>query len=339
MKIALVTGSNEFLGRYVVQELLNDKEWDVHSTDINSFYNKCDLTDKNQIIEMFGSIYDDLKPPIDVIFHVASLFDYSADYHTLYNVNVDGTKNLIEVAHKFHVKKIVLVSSLAVYGIIDKWYNYPIQEYELLNPKIKGNYDISKRDQENLAKTICKSYGIDLVIVRPAPLYGPNSKYGFYNLMKMIKLGALPAAPINLHDKKFPLVHVKDVARTMKFLAEQEHFDVSEKVFNLCDDNCLDMYDTFRFIARETGGNFTRLIPINLKLLKPMFLLINKLCEWIGKRKKQRSKFETDTMNYMFGNYWFSNRKIKSTGFEFLYSDRKIGLLKTIESYDRRGWN
>jgi len=41
---------------------------------------------------------------------------------------------------------------------------------------------------------------------------------------------------------------------------------------------------------------------------------------------------------YMFGNYWFSNKKLKNTGFKLKYPDRRYGLIETIDWYKKKGW-
>ena len=49
-------------------------------------------------------------------------------------------------------------------------------------------------------------------------------------------------------------------------------------------------------------------------------------------------KLESDLLLYLLGNFYFDNSKIKQTGFEFTYSDRRLGLLETIKWYEKNGW-
>ena len=102
MKVCLVTGAAGFSAKYLIDELKNDKEdWFIYMTDIKypekmdteldpfSFH-LCDITKPEEVKEMFVKLVG-----VDVVFHVASIIDYSASAESLYKVNIEGTQNLI----------------------------------------------------------------------------------------------------------------------------------------------------------------------------------------------------------------------------------------------------
>ncbi len=347
-KRALVTGACGFSASYLIDLLLKEG-WKVRATDLagankkllEKYLNKiefvaADLTDKNTLPSAVKGI--------DIVFHTAAIFSYSAPMDLLRMVNVGGTKNLIEACIDAKVKKMVLWSSVAIYGTASpKFYKIPITEEQGLNPKCEGKYDLSKREQEQAAMEYFKNNNFPITVIRPSPIYGPGSYYGIYTLFKYVQQASLPAATQNLHKSSIPLVHVEDIARAAVFLSDPSKFN--GEAYNVGDDNLLDMVQTLKFIAVLTGQVMKIMLPMPMKLFKPFLKILGKWSYWEAQhlRKKvngkpQVPKLETDTIIYMFGNFNFSNKKLKDMGFQFKYPDRRIGLIETFKWYDENGW-
>jgi len=352
----LVTGACGFSAKVLIQQLLEEAKYLIYATDIrltDDFYkdyvlsgvvedfNIADLTDK-----------ESLKKPVhgcSIVFHTASIFDYSTGSNMLYNVNVQGTSNLLSVCAEKKVKKVVLWSSLAVYGVPTKnGYDFPVTEDQPLSPNIKGRYDKSKRYQEHYSLNYLDTLKQDgstepeLTIIRPAPLYGPGTYYGAYIFMKYVQQHSLAGIPRNVQKKSLPLIHVDDVARAAIHLSEVGKYD--GECYNVVDDNTLNMLETMRWIAFLTDNEIEILPPTPLAILKPIFKLVAKLSLRKAKKIKAETgkmpvpKLETDTLSYMFGNFDFSNEKLKSTGFKLKYPDRRHTLIDVIDWYNENGW-
>jgi len=347
-KKALVTGSCGFSGARLIDILLK-KGWSVRATDLK--------TAPRTALERFGDDIafvaadfiekESLKPAVkdmDVVYHPAALFSYSAPIEVLRKVNVDGTKNLIETCIDAKVGKMVMWSSVATYGTADKkWYSIPITEDQEFNPKIEGKYDLTKREQEQTALGIYKENKFPISVIRPAPIYGPGSYYGIYMLFRFVKQASLSIVPRNMHKKSIPLAHVDDIARSAMYLSDEKKFN--GEVYNVSDDNDLDMVQTLKFIAFNTDQRMKVIIPFPMKPLKPLLKIFGIFSKWeaahIRKKvndKPQVPKIETDTIIYMFGNFHFSNQKLKEAGFQFKYPDRRIGLIEAINWYNQHGW-
>ncbi|MGQ4875111.1 MAG: NAD-dependent epimerase/dehydratase family protein [Promethearchaeia archaeon] len=347
-KRALVTGACGFSAGYVIDLLLKEG-WSVKATDLKTA-NRTSLEkfgDKIEFIPGDLTKKDTLKDAVkdvDIVFHPAAIFSYSAPMELLRKVNVEGTKNLIEVSMNAGVKKMILWSSVALYGTADpKWYKIPITEDQELNPKCEGKYDLSKREQETAAMEYYKENGFSITAIRPAPIYGPGSYYGIYTLFKYVQQASLPACPRNMHKKSIPLVHAEDIAGAALYLSDEKKYN--GEAYNVVDDNVLDMVQTLKFIAFHTQQRMKILLPMPIKLFKPFLKLIGKWSFWEAQhlRKKVNGKppipkLESDTIIYMFGNFHFSNQKIKDAGYQFKYPDRRIGLLETLIWYDNNGW-
>jgi len=349
---ALVTGSTGFSAPWVIKYLL-ELGYTVRATDLPSVSKE----NIQEFIDKIEFIPSDLTKPetlsnvvkdIDIVFHPAAIFSYSAPLKLLKKVNVEGTKNLIEQCIKHDVKKLILWSSIAVYGETNpKFYKIPIKEckVEEMNPKILGNYDRSKREQEEIALKFWEENKFPISVMRPAPLYGPNSYYGIYFLFKYIQDGLLITAPSNLANWKasIPLIHVEDVARAAIHLSDLKIGN--GEAYNIVDDNTLDLIDTIKFIANLTKTNFKPIPPLPIKMMYYLLKLMGAISTWEAKYLRQKINgkppvphLESDLLGYVVGNFWFDNTKIKQTGFKFKYPDRRIGLIEVIDWYNKNGW-
>ncbi|MHA1734481.1 MAG: NAD-dependent epimerase/dehydratase family protein [Promethearchaeota archaeon] len=349
---ALVTGSAGFSAGYVC-DLLLEKGWDVVATDLPHLEARVKSQPWGGDVEFIGGDLtnkDSLKPlvdGVDVVFHPAAIFSYSAPMELLRKVNVGGTQNMIEVSMDAGVKKMVMWSSVALYGSADpKFYDMPVKELpiEELNPDCEGKYDHSKREQEAAALKYWEENKFPVSFMRCAPMYGPGSYYGMYTLFYYIKRQVLPAVFRNLHKASVPLVHARDVANAALFLSDEKNFN--GEAYNVVDDNVLDMIQTLRFVGHLTNSKLKTLVPMPIKLFKPFLKLFGMWSKWEADhlRKKVNGKpkvpkLETDTILYMFGNFWFSNEKLKEAGYEFLYPDRRVALVELVNWYDEHGWN
>lgn len=152
---------------------------------------------------------------IDAVFHCAAYQDYLPDFSTFYDINCRGTALLYElaVANRLPLKRIIIASSQAVYGegayecnehktvylgqrskealdsaqwdpvcpvcskIIQKRWS---KEDDELAPH--NSYAMSKRAQEELARSLGKRYGIPTVALRYCIVQGPRqSPYNPYS--------------------------------------------------------------------------------------------------------------------------------------------------------------
>ncbi len=351
-KTALVTGACGFSGSHVCHFLL-EKGWKVKAMDLGSAPKDflADIEEKIQFVAADLTKKDTLKAAVEganVVFHPAAIFNYSAPMKLLRAVNVEGTKNLIETClTSSSFQKMVLWSSVAVYGEANpKFYKMPIKELDIpeLNPKYGGHYDLSKREQEAMGRKYATENGFKISYIRPAPMYGPGSYYGIYALWKLCKFGVLPAVFTNLHKSSIPLIHVDDISNAALFLADP--MKGQNEAFNVTDDNILDLVDTLKYFSEMVDNKIKVLHAMPLKIFKPILNLFGKMSFWEAQHlrkplingKPPVPKIETDTLVYLFGNFWFDNSKIKQLGYQFLFPDRRIGLLETVLWYDKHGW-
>jgi nucleoside-diphosphate-sugar epimerase len=198
----LITGATGRIGKHLVNALLKQeekvrvliKEGMVENENVEIFYG--DLLNK-------GSLKNAVEG-MNVIYHLAAVVDYLAPKDLMFNVNVIGTKNLLEVSK---AKKFIYLSSTAAMG--KKFKEIPANENTPCHPS--DFYGQTKFEAEKLVK---EAGGI---IIRSADVIGPGS---FVNDVVISKLeeGKLPF----IGDGKnfIHYIHINDLIQALLLAKE-----------------------------------------------------------------------------------------------------------------------
>ena len=164
-----MTGSSGFIGNYLVPQLLNQnyKIFGISKKKQKSFKNF--ISSSIDISKISNS---KLQNNFSKIIHMAALSD--VDYCNFnpskcYEINVNGTQRMLEIARKKDAEFIFLSSS-HVYGNSK---NLPLSETESNQPL--SHYASSKKISEILCETYALTYGLNIRIARIFSVYGPNS--------------------------------------------------------------------------------------------------------------------------------------------------------------------
>jgi nucleoside-diphosphate-sugar epimerase len=131
------------------------------------------------------------------------------DYSHMQEVNVQGPLRLLEAAIQAGVSRWVQMSSVGAYGTVleglvtEDWLDRP-----------KGVYEISKADFDVILKNAANQGNIEVCIVRPSNVYGPNMRnQSIYQLMNIISKGWF--AYIGPLGASANYVHVDDVVQAL----------------------------------------------------------------------------------------------------------------------------
>ncbi|MCB0062933.1 MAG: NAD-dependent epimerase/dehydratase family protein [Caldilineaceae bacterium] len=163
----MITGGAGFLGINLVRHLLA-RGHRVVTLDLAEFT----YPERDQITEVIGDIRNpaDLVKAmdgVDVVVHTAAALPlYSPE--DIYSTDIDGIRNVLQVAHDQGIQRVVHVSSTAVYGIPD---HHPLVEDDKLDGV--GPYGEAKVQ----AEAICQEFrdkGMCIPIIRPKSFVGPE---------------------------------------------------------------------------------------------------------------------------------------------------------------------
>jgi nucleoside-diphosphate-sugar epimerase len=123
-----------------------------------------------------------------VLFHTAGVI-HPRRVREFYEVNVAGTRNILNAARDAGIKRVVVVSSNSPIGV-NHGSNDVFDESSPYQPYM--NYGRSKMQMELLVKKFGKENGLEYVIVRPPWFYGPGQPERQTTFFSMIRTGRVP---------------------------------------------------------------------------------------------------------------------------------------------------
>jgi dihydroflavonol-4-reductase len=223
-EIYAVTGALGFLGNAIVDNLLSkgktvrvldigqDKHGLLKDRDVHFFRGDICLTSS---LEDFFTVEDDDNL---IVIHAAGVVSISSKYsQVMHDVNVTGTQNIVDMALKHKIRKLVYVSS--VHAIPELPKNETIIETLNFDPDlVKGEYSKSKAIATKIVLDSVKK-GLDAVVVHPSGIIGPGDYAGGHTtqLVKDCANGNLTACVNGGYD----FVDVRDVAEGVVLAAEK----------------------------------------------------------------------------------------------------------------------
>jgi len=314
MKI-LITGGAGFLGMHLAS-YLHKKENNLTLVDLQKFNKKeypkksilatCDVRDK----KMLGKFIKNQ----DLIIHAAAALPLW-NKEDIYSTNVDGTRNVLELAKKRKIKRIIFISSTAVYGIPKK---HPIIETDLRVGV--GAYGESKILAEDLCFRAIEE-GQRVTIIRPKTFVGTGRLGVFEILFDWIHDGKrIPI--IGKGNNKYQLLDVDDLVEAIGLFCLKNNksyngvFNIGSQEFGRVRE---DMEELFRFA--KSGS---KIFPIPAFFIKKTLWFFEKikvspLYQWVYDTADKDS--------------FVSNEKIKKTlGWKPRYTNSEA-LIKAYHWY------
>jgi len=266
----LITGSNGFVGKSLLETLLSKKEYLISAVVRDK---KNYLPSDYRLIEIKNfsekGIWKGHLKDIDVIVHTAgrahkfkkrskeSLKEYQKD-------NVSDTLNLAKQAAKSGVKRFIFLSSIKVNGeetISGK--KFKPED----TPKPEDFYAISKLEAEKGLFDLSEKTKMEIVCIRPPLIYGPGVKGNLALLIRFIRKGIpLPLASITSNRRS--LVSLTNLTSLIEVCLL--HPKAANEVFLVSDDEDLSTSELILKLSKAIKKP-VRLLGLPLPLLK--FLL------------------------------------------------------------------
>lgn len=269
----LVTGANGFFGRFLVSYLADRSHPVIAATRDGTGVN-----DKKVAHIAIGSLPDmaDISKPlktVKTIVHCAGrahvLRDASQDPLAIFRaINTQGTIALAKQAVEAGVQRFVFLSSIGVNG--NQTFGVPFTAKDTSAPH--APYAVSKLEAETALLEMSGETGLEVVILRPPLIVGPNPVGNLASVAKLLKTG-LPL-PFGLATKnRRSLVS----ATTLASLVETclEHASAPGNVFLMAESKPFHTRAIFEWVGRETGHK-ARFVPVPLSFLRAPLKLAGK---------------------------------------------------------------
>jgi nucleoside-diphosphate-sugar epimerase len=189
MKV-LVTGGTGFTGAALVKRLL-DEGHSVAALDYKEGLESNALRTRGAEI-LIGSVTDRgaverALDGVEYVFHLAAAFRELDVPNSFYDeVNVGGTRTMLEAARRHRVRKFVYCSTCGVHGNVDR---PPANEDAPIQPA--DYYQRTKYEAEPIVLREAGA-GMETVILRPAAIYGPGDPERFFMIFKRVSKGVFP---------------------------------------------------------------------------------------------------------------------------------------------------
>jgi len=301
LKNVLITGVSGYLGGKIAAALSeNDQVSKLIGIDIRE-PEKCPekLTFINHDVRRsLAEIFQ--GHDIDTVVHAAYVLAPIHNKSLMEDINISGTKNVLDASKTAGVSHLVYTSSTTAYGFYPD-NPVPLKEESPLRGNDDFTYAKNKREIESLMTDFIRNNpSIDLTILRPCFVVGP----GFDNPLARHLKKKFVLLPNN--HKPFQFVHEDDFLRAVVLCLEKK----VPGVFNIAGKGPMELTEAIRIL-----GNIPVLLPFKL-----MYVLNH--IGWML-RLSFLTEFPSPGLNLIRYSWVASpDRFVKKTGFTYQYDAR-----------------
>lgn len=324
----LITGSTGLVGQHLVHHLLDETSYANEPEKIRLLIREkkrnphrqqfLDWCEEKGVDIFFGDLRSDedvlaftkvFDPHNSILIHSGAIFNFWQPYKLLYDVNVCGTKRILRGFHKNQIKKLVYLSSVAVYGRMTGNNGQGVTEDQPIDLTLKKNYELTKALAEVLVKTYQENYPDKLItILRPSGIIGGSGST--LDIFARMFLGRFAPLPCGGKDK-ISLVDVKDVASAIAYFSD--FIRGNGEKFNL-----VSFTPTLREVVQELSRALQKkqlsIISVPLFVFKPLYYvarIIRKI-----KQPTEHSFLLPVLFDKLGQDVWIDSEKVTAFGFQ-----------------------
>ena len=269
--IVLIGGSG-FIGSNLAYKLKQYKK-DFKILDINlnpEFKNWTvivNILDKNNLIKNI--------PANSVIINLAAIHRDDEKREDYYSVNVEGSKNICEAAELKNCKKIIFLSSVAIYGFAKPFSD----ENSFQNPY--NYYGKSKKKAEKIYLNWNKeSQDNQLIIIRPTAVFGPGNRGNIFTLINQIYKG--PFFMVGKGKNTKSIAYIENVT---DFIIHLLWLRKKLVITNYVDEPQLTLHELIMFCKKELKDN-TKLKTIPFQVIFFVAIIFDFISFFVNKKFK-----------------------------------------------------
>ncbi|MDA8403973.1 MAG: NAD-dependent epimerase/dehydratase family protein [Desulfobacteraceae bacterium] len=253
-KTVAITGVNSYFASTILPRLQSDPGVDkiigIDVTPWKGGYPKVEFYRE----DVRSPKFKDILKGVDVVYHFAFIVGEIKDKQKIYDININGSRNVFEACVHNGVRKVIYAGSITAYGSyadtpLGLTEDYPLKS----NPD--SYYNRSKVEVENAVVDFFMDHPeIVLTIMRVGLLCGPKIDNMFSKLWAM-KIGSLPMGS----RAYLQMIHEEDLGEAMQLAFEKD----LPGVYNVAGDDAV----SSRWCFRQAG---VFIIPLPMFLLKPL---------------------------------------------------------------------
>ncbi len=263
-----VTGGTGFIGRNLIEQLL-EREGTIYVLVREGSRGRLEElrarwgADDDRIVPVIGDLsqpklgcedeISELKGEIDEFFHLAAIYDMTADAESQRVANVEGTREALALAEALDAKRFHMVSSIAAAGLYKGTFTEDM--FEEAHDVENHPYFQTKHESEAVVRDEAQ---IPYRIYRPGIVVGHSETgemdkvdgpYYFFKLLQRARNMLPPWVPgIGIEGQEINIVPVDFIAKAMDHIAHEDGLD--GKVFHLTDPNPMSAGQIINLFAR-----------------------------------------------------------------------------------------
>jgi nucleoside-diphosphate-sugar epimerase len=260
-KVHVITGATGLLGSHIAEQLVGRGEKVralVRPTSDVGFLTQLgiELTLGNlQDVDSLRAV----MAGADTVYHCASRVGDFGPWKIFRAEVVEATRNVMEACRAAGVRRVLHVSTVAVYGRRPRIPRGGLTEEQPLRQRLRfgDHYGLAKVQAEILARAICPH----VTIVRPTWLLGPRDRHGLGRLLKALRGGWVSL--LGSGDNLLNIIHANDVAAGAILAAN--HPGALGQAYNLCSEGELTQRQFLDALCAAEGlPRVTRRVPFRV---------------------------------------------------------------------------
>jgi len=301
----VITGGSGYIGTRLTEHLVRRRETErIVIVDVKPprfpqakvEFHRLDVRDRGAV----NTLLEREQP--DALVHLAFILNPMRDEATMYDIDVNGTLNVLDAAAAAGTQQVLVTSSTTAYGAWPD--NPPLIDEDFVQ---RGQPDFAYARDKTEADRLCRLWAAEhpdrtMTIVRPCIVLGPhveNYIVRAWDTDPFVRLRGVPDQPVQF-------VHEDDVAEAIAGLLEGGHGGA----FNVTGDGTMTWGET-----AEVAGLKTRTMHLGL---------VTKLNGFLWNRGVKSVESPPGNLNFIRFRWVCSNAKLKSTlGWEPKHTSRE----------------